>query len=60
MSKLQGDIRLRIARELKDVWSLDELMNIIWTEVDAREASEGVKINSVRLNSKADPLHLTV
>ena len=49
MSKLTGDIRLRIARESKDdVWNLDELMEVIRTEVEAREASEVVKVNSVK------------
>ena len=44
MSKLTGDIRLRIARESKDdVWNLDELMEVIRTEV-----SEVVKVNSVK------------
>ena len=49
MSKLIGDIRLRIARESKDnVWNLDELMEVIRTEVEAWEASEVVKVNSVK------------
>jgi len=49
MSKLPGEIRLRVARETKeDVWSLDELMDVIRVEVEAREASEGVKMNSGR------------
>ena len=49
MSKLPGDIRLRIGRESgDDVWNLDELMEVICTEVEAREVSEGVKVNTVR------------
>ena len=48
MSKLPGDVRLRIAKESReDVWNLDELMGVISTEVEAQEASDGVR-NSVR------------
>ena len=47
MSKLPGEIRLRVARETKDdVWSLDDLMDVIRVEVEAREASEGVKMSA--------------
>ena len=49
MSKLPGEIRLRVARETKDdVWSLDDLMQVIQAEVEAREASEGVRMNAVK------------
>ena len=54
MSKLPGEIQLRVAQETKeDVWSLDELMDVIHVEVEAREASEGVKIT---LESNPYPL----
>ena len=47
MTKVSNDIRLRIARETKsDIWKLDELMNVIREEVEAREASEGGKLKS--------------
>ena len=49
MLKLPGDVRLRIAKESReDVWNLDELMGVISTEVEAQEASDGVRMNSVR------------
>ena len=39
MLKMPRDIRLRIARESRDdVWNLDELMDVIRTEVEARQA----------------------
>ena len=41
MSKLPSEIRLQIARNSKDsVWKIDELLNVIKVEVEAREASE--------------------
>ena len=50
MSKLPSEIRLRIARETKDdVWKLDDLLSIIKNEVEAREASEGVKVSHGKL-----------
>jgi len=46
MSKIPSDIRLRIARETKsEVWKIDELLEVIKVEVEAREASEGTKVN---------------
>jgi len=50
MSKLPGEVKLRIGRETKDeVWKLDELLSIIKSEVEAREASEGVKVSHGKL-----------
>ena len=44
MSKLPNDIRLRIARETtSEVWKIDELLDVIKTEVEAREASKESK-----------------
>ena len=41
MSKLPSEIRLQIARNSKDsVWKMEELLNVIKVEVEAREASE--------------------
>ena len=41
MSKLPSEIRLQIARNSKDsVWKIEELLNVIKVEVEAREASE--------------------
>ena len=48
MLKLPNDIRLRIARETtSEIWKIDELLDVIKTEVEAREASEGTKVNTV-------------
>ena len=53
MSKLPNDIRLRVARELTDEnWKIDELMEVIRKEVEARESSEGTKIKSQPVTSK--------
>ena len=52
MSKLPGDIRLRIARENRgEVWEMDKLMETIQFEVEAREASEATKVNMGRVSS---------
>jgi len=49
MSKLPGDLRLRIAREAgHEVWKIDDLIEVIRVEVEAREASEGIKANFLR------------
>jgi len=42
--------QVRIGRETKDeVWKLDNLLSIIKNEVEAREASEGVKVEYGKL-----------
>lgn len=52
MSKLPGDIRLRIARENRgEVWEMDKLMETIQLEVEAREASEATKVSMGRVSS---------
>ncbi|XP_065886645.1 uncharacterized protein [Dysidea avara] len=46
MSKLPDDIRLRVARESRqDVWKIEEILEVVKVEVEAREASESVKVN---------------
>ena len=50
MSKLRNDIRLRIARETTSkVLKMDELLDVIKAEVEAREASEGIKLRPQQL-----------
>ena len=49
MAKLPNEIRVRIARETKSsVWKMDDLLEIIKQEVEAREMSESVKANEER------------
>ena len=46
MSKMPSEIRLEIARKAKkDVWNIDELLDTIKFEIEAREASETTKSN---------------
>ena len=43
MAKLPGDVRLQIVRvTTKDVWEIEELLQVLRIEVEAREVSEGV------------------
>ena len=52
MSKFPNEILLRVARETnKDVWDIDELLQIIRQEVEARETREGTRVNSNRVPS---------
>ena len=45
MTKLPNDLRMRIARETSgDVWKIDEILEILRKEVEAREASERFKV----------------
>ena len=49
VSKLPSDIRLWIARETtEEVWKIDNLIRVIRTEVEAREASKSFKVTSTR------------
>ena len=49
MEKLPQDVRLQIARvTTRDVWDIEELMQVIKSEVEAREMTEGIKINETR------------
>jgi hypothetical protein len=44
MSKMPSDIRLEVARKAsKDVWKIEELLETIKFEIEAREASEATK-----------------
>ena len=44
LSKMPGDIRLQIARQAKkDAWKIDDLLQIIKFEIEAREMSEATK-----------------
>ena len=52
MSKFPNEIHLRVARETnKDGWEIDELLQIIQQEVEARETSEGTHVNPNRVPS---------
>ena len=45
MAKIPANVRLQIARVTsKDIWEIDELLQVLRTEVEAREISEGVKV----------------
>ena len=45
MTKLPNDLRMRIARETSgDVWKIDEILEILQKEIEAREASERFKV----------------
>ena len=47
MSKLPTEIRVQIARlTSSEVWSIREMLELIRKEVEAREASEHVKLNN--------------
>ena len=49
MSEFPSEIRLRIAREtMEEVWKMEDFLEVIWTEIEAREASESVRVNSTR------------
>lgn len=45
MFKLLNEIRFEIARKsIIDVWKISELLEIIKGEIEAREASEAIKV----------------
>ena len=49
MTKLQADVTLQIARITnKDVWKIEELLQIIKGEIEAREISDAMKTNERR------------
>ena len=49
MSKLPASIRLQVARKsTSEVWKIDELLEAIRKEVEAREACDCVKVNEVK------------
>ena len=56
MSKLPNEIRLEIARKSTDeVWKIDELLDTIKGEVEARKASEAVKTQEVDVRKPPNP-----
>ena len=49
MTKLPSDVRLRIARQSEEeVWKIEDLLEVIKLEVEARESSEGNRVNPQR------------
>ena len=45
-SRMPAEITLQIARKIsQDVWEIDEIMNIILSEIEAREVSDKVRIS---------------
>ena len=49
MTRLPLELHLRIAYETdKEIWEIDELMTVIKREVEAREATEFVKLHQPR------------
>ena len=61
MTKLLQELRLRITRETdKDIWEIDELMTVIKREVEAREASEFVKLHQPKQSRSSLPVAPTV
>jgi len=49
MAKLPSEVRLQIARVTnKDVWEVEELLQVIKAEVEAREISDTIKVQDVR------------
>ena len=52
MAKLQNDVRLCIAHEtLEDVWKMEDLLKFNKLKVEARETSDGVKAQAMKLIS---------
>ena len=46
MTKLPSDIRLRIARQNnEEVWTIEDLLDVIKVEVETRESSEWIRVN---------------
>ena len=49
MDRLPADVCLQIARvTTKDIWEIDELLQVLRTEVEAREISDRVKTTEIR------------
>lgn len=49
MDRLPADVCLQIARvTTKDIWEIDELLQVLMTEVEAREISGRVKVTEIR------------
>jgi hypothetical protein len=59
MSKLPTEIRLEIARKSTgDVWKIEELLDTIKTEIEAREVSEGCSQVNNRVKNLSHPTPL--
>ena len=55
MAKLPPPVRLQIARvTTRDVWDMDELLQVIKSEVEARELSEGIKVCELKKSEGAN------
>ncbi len=56
MTKLPNDLRMRIARETSgDVWKIDEILEILRKEIEAREASERFKVAERQKHHEPSP-----
>lgn len=54
MAKLPSDVCLQIARvTTKDIWEIDELLQVLRIEVEARETSEGVGVHEARSSTNS-------
>ena len=63
MAKLPQEVRMQVARNTaEDVWEISDIVDVIRKEVEAREMSEGVKINSASESSQKPkcPLRSTI
>ena len=51
MSKLPQEVRIQVARNTaQEVWQMSDILDVIRQEVEAREISEGVKVNADKPN----------
>ena len=54
ISKLPTEIRVQIPRLMSsEVWSIREMLELICKEVEAREASEHVKLNNEKKTAQS-------
>ena len=59
MSKLPNDIRLQISRRAtSEVWKINDLLDVIKTEVEARESSDRIKATDIQAK-KTSPIQPT-
>ena len=58
MSKLPTEIRVQIGRlTLSEIWSIREMVELIHKEVEAREASEHIKLNNEKKTAQSYSLN---
>ena len=51
MSKLPQEVQIQVARNTaQEVWQMSDILDVIRQEVEAREISEGVKVNADKPN----------